>query len=140
MNQTEGQTISYTRETLVALRKRAAAPPKDLPAEIKARKRGTRAGAIVKERKRNNDKKTYLPSVVMGNVRSLANKTDELAALVKNQAEYKDSSLLCFTESWLHDNIPDCAVEQDGFTMVRADRNKDSGKRKGGGGGIVVAG
>lgn len=58
----------------------------------------------------------------MGNIRSLASKTDELSALTKHQAAYKESSLLCFMESWLHKNI-----------QVRADRSKSSGKRKGGG-------
>lgn len=69
----------------------------------------------------------------MGNVRSLTNKTDELAALVKTQREYRESSLLCFTETWLHGDIPDCLVEPDGFTVVRADRDTRSGKKRGGG-------
>ncbi|KAK1882818.1 Protein-lysine N-methyltransferase EFM5 [Dissostichus eleginoides] len=77
--------------------------------------------------------KPYLPSVIMGNVRSLTNKTDELAALVKTQREYQESSLLCFTETWLHRDIPDCLVEPDGFTVVRADRDTRSGKKRGGG-------
>ena len=46
----------------------------------------------------------------MGNVRSLANKTDELAGLVRTQRVYRESSVLCFTETWLHEDIPDANV------------------------------
>ena len=70
----------------------------------------------------------------MGNVRSLANKTDELAALIKTQREFGESSLLCFTETWLHSHIPDHSVAAPGFLTVRADRDFNvSGKKKGGG-------
>ncbi|KAI4890783.1 hypothetical protein NFI96_007798 [Prochilodus magdalenae] len=78
--------------------------------------------------------KPSIPSVVMGNVNSLANKTDELAALVRNQRLYRECSLLCLTETWLTGNIPDSNVDIPGFTTVRADRDaKLSGKSKGGG-------
>ncbi|KAJ8333466.1 hypothetical protein SKAU_G00414740 [Synaphobranchus kaupii] len=46
MNLSGGQTLFYTREKLIALREQAADPPRDLPAKIKTRKWGTRAGAI----------------------------------------------------------------------------------------------
>ena len=70
----------------------------------------------------------------MGNVRSLANKMDELTALAASQHEYREASLMCFTESWLISDIPDNNVSIDGFQTVRADRDcKDSGKSKGGG-------
>ena len=75
----------------------------------------------------------------MGNVRSLANKTDELAGLVRTQRVYRESSVLCFTETWLHEDIPDVNVTVDGFQTVRADRNhRESGKRKGGGLAILI--
>lgn len=131
--QTREETRTYTRNELLALRRRAATPPRGLSMEIRAHKRGTRAGARVKEKRNKRNNKTYLPSVVMGNIRSLINKTDELSALMKHQAAYKESSILCFTESWLHENIQDSAVELDGFTMVRANRSKNSGKQRGGG-------
>ncbi|KAI4895084.1 hypothetical protein NFI96_026219 [Prochilodus magdalenae] len=71
---------------------------------------------------------------MMGNVNSLANKTDELAALVRNQRLYRECSLLCLTETWLTGNIPDTNVDIPGFATVRADRDaKLSGKSKGGG-------
>lgn len=131
--QAREQTRTYNRNELLALRRRAATPQTGLPMEIRAHKRGTRSGARVKEKRNKRNNKTYLPSAVMGNIRSLASKTDELSALTKHQAAYKESSILCFTESWLHENIQDSAVELGGFTMVRADGSKNSGKRKGGG-------
>ncbi|KAI3372201.1 hypothetical protein L3Q82_007045 [Scortum barcoo] len=71
-----------------------------------------------------------LPSIIMGNVRSLPNKMDELAALTRHQREYQECSLLLFTETWLTALTPDTAAELDGFTLLRADRSKESGKRK----------
>lgn len=70
----------------------------------------------------------------MENINLLANKTGELAALVKNQKIYRECSLLCVTETWLTNNTPDAHVDLPGFTTVRVDRDaKLSGKRKGGG-------
>lgn len=37
------------------------------------------------------------------------------------------------TETWLHDNIPDTAVERAAHSPYCADRTADSGKLKGGG-------
>ena len=70
----------------------------------------------------------------MGNVRSLANKMDELAALAGSQREYRESSVMVFTETWLHQDIPDSNVTVAGFHTIRADRDCTlSGKVKGGG-------
>ena len=75
----------------------------------------------------------------MGNVRSLANKMDELAGLVRTQRVFRESSVMCFTETWLHEDIPDSNVTVDGFQTVRADRShRESGKRKGGGLAILI--
>ena len=49
--------------------------------------------------------KPVLPSVITGNVRSIANKVDELAALVKYDRLYRQCSLICHTESWLTDSV-----------------------------------
>ena len=67
--------------------------------------------------------KPCLPSVVMGNVRSLSNKMDELTALTQSHPEYRECSLMCFTETWLHRDITDLNVSVDGFHTVRADRD-----------------
>ncbi|KAI3374520.1 hypothetical protein L3Q82_021003 [Scortum barcoo] len=53
----------------------------------------------------------------MGNVRSLPNKMDELAALTRHQREYRECSLLLFTETWLTALTPDTAAELDGFKL-----------------------
>ncbi|KAI3354572.1 hypothetical protein L3Q82_019076, partial [Scortum barcoo] len=47
-------------------------------------------------------------------VRSLPNKMDELAALTRHQREYRECSLLLFTETWLTALTPDTAAELDG--------------------------
>ena len=55
------------------------------------------------------------------------------AALIKTQREYRECSVLCFTESWLHSYIPDHSVVLLGFSTVRADKDvTSSGKKKGG--------
>jgi ribosome assembly protein 1 len=115
------------------------APPAGIPAELRRHRRGTRAGTKARLRRETHRRfKPCLPSIVMGNVRSLANKTDELTALASGQCVYRECSLLCFTETWLHRNIPDCAIELAGFTLARADRGRLSGKKKGGGLAVFV--
>ncbi|KAL6486684.1 hypothetical protein MHYP_G00060760 [Metynnis hypsauchen] len=56
----------------------------------------------------------------MGNVRSLGNKMDELTALASSQREYREC--MCFSETWLHQDIPDDNVSIDGFQTIRANR------------------
>ncbi len=75
---------------------------------------------------------------VMGNVRSLTNKTDELAALVSSQRALRECSLLCFTETWLIVNTPDSLLELVGYMLVRADWGKQSSKNRGGGLAVFV--
>ena len=74
-----------------------------------------------------------LPAVIMSNVQSLNNKIDELRANVKYVKEYKNSCVLCFTESWPNNQIPDSHVELEGFHIVRLDRTIESGKQRRGG-------
>ncbi|XP_076735994.1 uncharacterized protein LOC143412342 [Maylandia zebra] len=48
--------------------------------------------------------------------------------------DFASSCVLCFTESWLSEDIPDCALKLEGFHLLRADRQAAlSGKTKGGG-------
>lgn len=70
----------------------------------------------------------------MGNVRSLANKADELAALVKTQREYRQCSIYCLSETWLHSLIPDSSVAVGGYSLIRGDRDCAKSKKKKGGG------
>ncbi|KAK5862920.1 hypothetical protein PBY51_018268 [Eleginops maclovinus] len=59
---------------------------------------------------------------------------DELGVLTNTQWEYRESSLMCFTETWLHSHVLDNSTALPGFTSVRADRDATlSGKKKGGG-------
>ncbi|KAK0147718.1 RNA-directed DNA polymerase from mobile element jockey [Merluccius polli] len=129
----------YRREQLIALRS-AVVFPRDrheLPPEILRKTRhGCCAGKQRREKKRRF--RPVLPSVTMGNVRSLPNKTDELAALTRYQREYRESSVLLFTETWLTPSIPDATVMLDNFQLLRADRTADSGKGKGGGLAVFV--
>ena len=75
----------------------------------------------------------------MGHVQSLNNKMDELTALTRSHAVYRECSLMCFTKTWLHRDITDPIVSVDGFHTVRADRDcTKSGKRKGGGLAVLV--
>ena len=122
----------YSREELFSLKRSKSGGYHPIPAEIKRCSRGCRAGAKVKARKWRY--KPFLPSVIMGNVNSLPNKSDELEILVKTQKVYRECSLMCFTETWLNPNISDSCVELPGFTLIRMDRDtKASGKKKGGG-------
>ncbi len=62
------------------------------------------------------------------------NKVDELAPLLKYDRIYREISLLCFTESWLNNNIPETHTAVDGFMSIRLDRDQEkTGKKTGGG-------
>lgn len=132
------RTIVYTREQLMAIRQPVLLPGArpEIPEELRRKRRGCRAGAKRKAKKRKY--KPSVPAIIMGNVRSLGSKMDELGALVKTQREYRQCSMFCFTETWLHSHIPDHNVTVPGFRTVRADRDVRSGKKKGGGVALLV--
>ena len=123
----------YSREELLSLqRSKSGGHHHPIPAELKRCFRGCRAGAKIKARKWRY--KPFLPSVIMGNVNYLPNKSDELEILLKTQKVYRECSLMCFTETWLNQNISDSSVDLPGFTLIRADRDANtSGKKKDGG-------
>ncbi|KAK0152203.1 hypothetical protein N1851_006436 [Merluccius polli] len=118
----------YLRNQLLALRTIGHSGTDNInhiPKELRRPYRGSRAGAKVKARvlvKRWKFKPS-IPLCVMGNVNSFTNKTDELASLVKNVKLYRECSLMCLTETWLNNNIPDASIELTGFSHVRADRD-----------------
>lgn len=68
-------------------------PPTGLPI-VKAHTRGSRAGVRVKGELDRRNNKMFLPSVVVGNIWSLANKTDELSASAKTPVGVKPSLFL----------------------------------------------
>lgn len=72
-----------------------------------------------------------------GNVKFIY-KMDELTALTRHQREYRYGSMMLFTEIWLTELTPDSNTTLDGFQLIRADRTRESGKRKGGGLAVFV--
>ena len=102
-----------------------------LPKEIRRRKRGRPGG--LRRRLRSRKCKPYLPSVIMGNVRSIRNKSDELAANVRYRNEFRNISILSMTETWLTSDNPDDHIVIDGFKLIRGDRIlENTGKHCGG--------
>ncbi|XP_076841985.1 NACHT, LRR and PYD domains-containing protein 3-like [Brachyhypopomus gauderio] len=53
--------------------------------------------------------------------------------LINSRRVIADCSIMCFTETWLNEDVPDSTVHVDGFTLHRADRTEASLKTKGGG-------
>ena len=99
---------------------------------IRKRKRGKKGG--LRNRLKQRGHRTALPSVVLSNVQSLNNKITELHAKTAFISENRNSSVLCFIETWLSDSIPSSAVTPPEFSIVRADRDINlSNKQKGGG-------
>ncbi|KAK7898229.1 hypothetical protein WMY93_019082 [Mugilogobius chulae] len=136
---------SYTREELLNIR--TSTPSDLLPVflvaaadlanfltkKVRRRRRGKRAGVLVRLRRRGS--RSPLPGIFLSNVRSLCNKTDELTLLMRRNKDFSTSCVLCFTETWLNEQIPDRALHLEGFQLLRGDRQRDlsGGKTKGGG-------
>uniref|UniRef100_A0A3B3H7K8 Reverse transcriptase domain-containing protein n=1 Tax=Oryzias latipes TaxID=8090 RepID=A0A3B3H7K8_ORYLA len=97
----------------------------------RTRKRGKRAGVLA--RLKANAGRPPIPSLFLANVRSLDNKMDMLRLRLGASSEMKNSAVICLTETWLKDNMPDPAFQLDGRLLFRADRNQQSGKTRGGG-------
>ncbi|XP_051523496.1 uncharacterized protein LOC127423333 [Myxocyprinus asiaticus] len=96
------------------------------------RRRGKRAGALVRLRRRRF--RTALPSIHLANLCSLPNKTDELHLLTCTNKDFSNSAAMCFTETWLSEAIPDSALHLPGFQLFKADRIAElTGKTRGGG-------
>ncbi|KAK0139948.1 hypothetical protein N1851_023109 [Merluccius polli] len=97
---------AYTREALLALRWKGISPPVNLPVAVstsgpaaagRRRKRGRKGGVRQRIRRRGN--RPPLPSIILSNVRSLRSKMDELRLLMRFSHEYREASLLVFTET-----------------------------------------
>ncbi|KAK0146581.1 hypothetical protein N1851_014085 [Merluccius polli] len=92
------------------------------------KRRGARGGLL----NRHDPHRPSIPSLFLANVRSLANKMDEMRLRVATKTSNSCAFLL--TESWLTASIPDASIEIQGYTIHRQDRNKEStGKSRGGG-------
>ena len=130
--------ISYSREALLQLRDDVFDQPRlalnlsPVMKTFKKRKRGCRSGVRIRNRRRQF--KPVFPSVIMGNVRSLSSKVDFLSANLKYDRLFRQSSLLCFTETWLTDSTPSSSMDMDGFSFHRLDRDLVKTRKKTGGG------
>ncbi len=96
------------------------------------RKRGKRAGVLVRLRRRAF--RHPLPTILLANVQSLDNKLCELRARISYQRETRYCCVICLTETWMSAMVPDSAIELTGFSVHRSDRTKElTGKSRGGG-------
>jgi len=75
--------------------------------------------------------KVALPTIMLGNVRSVNNKKDELSILAKYHPVYRDSCALVLTETWMKEG--EDGIQLDHFTVERCDRTEESKKTKAGG-------
>jgi len=64
---------------------------------------------------RKGSPSTYVPSLYLSNVMSLAPKIDEIRHVV----QYANLYCVCITESWLQSHIHDNIVALSGFNLVR---------------------
>ena len=73
--------------------------------------------------------------MILANVPSLRNKTDEQQTNVFHMYEYLTASMLAFTETWLTGNDSSHSMHIDGFgSPIRLDRDPGlTGKHHGGG-------
>jgi len=63
--------------------------------------------------------------------RTISGEQDGRVNITHRKRECVLGSVMCFTETWLHDNVPDTGVNLAGFQLVRADRScNESGKKK----------
>ena len=75
----------------------------------KQRFHGKRSGCLV--RIRRGVANLPLPSVLLAKVQLLENKCDELKAHVSYQRDIENCNILCFTESWLNNDIKNIQLE-----------------------------
>ncbi|KAK3520766.1 hypothetical protein QTP70_032347 [Hemibagrus guttatus] len=84
-------------------------------------KRGKWAG--VRARLKTNPGRPAIPSIILSNICSLDNKLDYIRRQQTTWREYRDCCVFIFTETWLSDRVLDGAIQLDGLTVFRADRN-----------------
>ncbi len=109
-----------------------AARPVRLRRKKHSRKRGKRAGVLVRQRRCAF--RHPLPTILLANVQSLDNKLGEMRAHISYQRETRDCCVICLTETWMSAMVPDSAIELTGFSVYRSDRTKElTGKSRGGG-------
>ncbi len=87
-------------------------------------KRGCRAGLLARLRKQPY--KPPLPSLFLSNARSFTHKMDDMELLIANNNSLRDCCVIIITETWLHQGIPNAAVQLASRTLYRRDRTMDS--------------
>ena len=95
------------------------------------RKRGKKGG--IRQRLKRRGFRPPLPSIILANVRSIRNKLDEVSARVRYDYVFRESCIICFTETWLAADDNEHFTFIEGFSCVRSDRTDESKKTKGGG-------
>ncbi|KAK0148460.1 hypothetical protein N1851_011207 [Merluccius polli] len=69
---------------------------------------------------------------IVGLTKSILNRLPSFKKCHKSTDLYSHIAAFCFTETWLHSNIPDTAVNLPGYQLFRADRDATAtGKTKG---------
>lgn len=96
------------------------------------RRRGRRAGSLVRLRRRGT--RPPLPGIFLANVNSICNKMDELQCLVARSNDFRSSAVFAFVETHLSPATPDEALELEGFSSFRADRDFAAVNKSRGGG------
>ena len=61
---------------------------------------------------------------------NLANKIDELEALMRKNLKFEQCGLLCFPETWLQEQIPDSKASLDFRQYKSTDSTKQHGRRE----------
>ena len=89
------------------------------------RYRGHRAGMPREDPLRV--RKLPLPSILLANVQSLDNKLDEVRSRISYQQDIKNCNILCFTESWLNDDIEN--IQLVGYMLHRLNRTAEMHSR-----------
>lgn len=86
-------------------------------------KRGKWAGSLAKLKA----SRPRIPTLFPANVRTLDSKMDLLLLTCGVSQEMRNCAVLCLTEAWLQDNMPDSAFQIDGLEFFRADRLHPTG-------------
>ncbi|TWW55977.1 hypothetical protein D4764_09G0010270 [Takifugu flavidus] len=135
----EPRPLVYSRDQLFALRSSAPLPKErpDVAPELRRRKETgmPRQGRAPCQEETLSTR----PALHHHGERQISPQQDGRAGGADPaSAGVRESSLLLFTETWLTALTPDMAAQLEGFTLLRADRSRESGKRKGGGLAVFV--
>ena len=106
----------------------------------KRKRKGHRGG--LRRRLRKSRYRLPLPSIILANTRSIRPKPpnfnfDSLCANVAYMHEYRNSSIICLTETWLCEKIQNNSLCVPGFgEPLRHDRDLEHTSKLGGGGAL----